>query len=58
MKSNNKEMSVLFYNIFVNCLKYKQEKEKEIPYSGQKINCREYYLKFADYAEKYIKEKE
>ena len=56
MKSNNKEIAELFYNIYVNCLKYKHKKENDN--SLKKINCNEYRVTFMEFAEKYIKERE
>lgn len=55
--NNNKEMSELFYNMYKNCLKFKDEKEKENVNYTKKINCNEYYDKFNFFSEKDINSK-
>lgn len=47
-KSNNdKEMAELYLKLFEGCIKFKQEKNKD-------INCDLYYTNFEAYANKYI----
>jgi hypothetical protein len=52
--NDDKEMSQLFYNMYINCLKFKNEKEKEYQNYSKKINCQEYYDKFKIFSEKDI----
>jgi hypothetical protein len=44
----DKEMSVLYYNLYVGCLKYKNEKKTK------EINCQQYYAEFEKFTNKYM----
>lgn len=48
---DNSEMVKTFYNIYVNCVKYKKEKRN----STKNINCDEFYSTLMYYTEKCIK---
>ena len=54
MKTNNdyKEIAKLYYNLYIGCLKYKNEK------TNKKVNCQSYYEKFEKLAIKYVDSKE
>jgi hypothetical protein len=39
-KDNNKEFADLYYRLYTDCIKYKNEKKKE-------VNCNYYYKKYA-----------
>jgi hypothetical protein len=39
-KENNKEFADLYYRLYTDCIKYKNEKKKE-------VNCNYYYKKYA-----------
>ena len=54
--NNDKEMAELFYNIYIDCLKYKFNYEKQN--SSRKISCHEYYDKFKFFAEKDVDSKQ
>jgi len=57
MKTNNpdKEIAKLYYNLYIGCLKYKNEK------TNKKVNCKAYYEefeKFEKFSIKYVHSKE
>lgn len=60
MKNKNnsdKEMAELFYNMYMACIKTKQE--NTLKYSVDRhLGCKEYYDKFQFFAEKYIDDKD
>jgi hypothetical protein len=49
---SNKEMSKLFYNLYIGCVKYKVKNEEK------NIKCDEFYDKFKFFSEKYADSKE
>lgn len=56
MLNSDKEMSDLYFNLYMSCLKYKNEKEKKEKYNKD-INCNEFFIKFQHFSNKYISEK-
>lgn len=50
--NEDKAMAELFYNIYIGCLKYKNENQKKI------ISCDSFYDKFKYFSEKYIDNKD
>ena len=53
--NNDKEMATLFYDMYLGCLKFKQQKNEEK--SNNKITCDDYYDKFKFFNEKYMNSK-
>ena len=47
-KNPDKEISELYYHLYVDCIKYKSEKKTK------EINCQQYYKEFEKFAIKYI----
>lgn len=50
--SPDKDMASLYYNLYMGCLKYKNEKK------NKEVNCDKYYEEFEKFAIKYVDSKE
>jgi len=48
----DKDMASLYYNLYMGCLKYKNEKK------NKEVNCDKYYEEFEKFAIKYVDSKE
>ncbi len=55
--NTDKEMSELFLNLYMGCMKFKKEKEKTIS-MGKPVECDEYYKQFEKYSIRYFETKE
>ena len=51
MNNKDKEMAELYYNMYLGCLKYQEQK------TTKKINCYQYFENFKNFSEKYIDSK-
>ena len=47
-KNPDKEISELYYHLYVHCINFKSEKK------AKEINCQQYYKEFEKFAIKYI----
>lgn len=54
-ENHDKEMAILYYNLFIGCLKYNSERREQL---SKKIDCVDYYNGLKFFAEKYVDNKE